>query len=431
LFKVPLGGKLKLNWGNINKILDNFTQQKHYNLFFEKNNLPKKNSRTEMAKVLYESVMDEGLVGPILSKDQFEEWLALHQIDGNNYSFVYNLEEKPENELLQNLYLNRSGLIKQKIWDYDIENYSENLKDVLTNLVGINLIGIHRDEEYGKFIFSFVTPCEVMGTKLDGSTRIYKKMFFSHCVFHDESNDLKIVFNPTSNLLTVNSIKKKSRFDWTPVANMFFTHIMSIIGRHTIKAPNWIPQALYLLAEEATNHNNPEITELSFNAQEKIEKFASELLKDANIDIEIDAALVQRFEQDIQQSFESQLVEKLGVNEDDECFIIFRQRSDGVTHTINVESRQEGFRSGSAAQAAKRSRVDGDLDLLGIIYRKESRSYKFLVERSTDAYLIRGTNTFIEEEVVNDVIRKLNEYRKQIQSTAYHPDQRRKGAPVS
>jgi hypothetical protein len=77
---------------------------------------------------------------------------------------------------------------------------------------------------------------------------------------------------------------------------IIYKEMMSLIGQHTIKAPQWIPQALYMLAEEATNHNNP------------------------------------------------------------------------------------------------------------------------------DSYLIRGTNTFIKEEVVNDVIRKLNEYRKQIQSTAFHPD---------
>jgi hypothetical protein len=375
--------------------------------------------------------MDEGLVGPILPNKVFEDWLTLHQIDGNNYSFVYYLEEKPEKELLQNLYHNRESLIKQKIWEFDIENYFENANDNINNLTDINLIGINKNEELGKYVFSFVAPCEVTGTKIDGTNKITKKLFFAHCVFQENSNDLKIVFNPTINLLHVNFIKKKSRWDWTPVSDMFFSHIMSIIGRHKIIAPKWIPHALYLMAEEATNHNNPKITELSFNAQDKIESFAAELLKDADVNTELDSALVQRLVQDIQQSFEAQLVEKYGVNEDEESFALFRQRSDGVTHTINVESRHDGIRSGSAAQAAKRSRIDGDLDLIGIIYRKDDRSYKFLVECASDAYLIRGTNTFIEEEVVNDVIRKLNEFRSQIQSTSYHPDQCKKGTPSS
>lgn len=419
-----------MKWDNIHKILDDFTQHKHYQLFFDKHNLPKKNSRLDMEKVLYDSVMDEGLVGPILPRDLFEDWLSLHQIDGNNYSFVYNLEEKPKKELLQNLFINRTNLIQRKVWEFDIENYSENSSDNILNLTDIYLVGIHRDDEYGKYIFSFVSPCEVTGTKLDGSNKVYKKLFFAHCVFQDDSNDLKIVFNPTSNLLNVNSVKKKSRFDWTPVANMFFVQMMSIIGTHRIIAPKWIPQALFLMAEEATNHNNPEITELSFNAQDKIATFATDLLKDASIDLEVESALVQRLVQDIQQSFEAQLVEKFGVNEDEESFSLFKQRSDGVNHTINVESRVEGIRGGSVAQAAKRSRIDGDLDLIGIIYRKAGRSYKFLVESASDAYLVRGTNTFIEEEVVNDVIRKLNEYRNQIQSTAYHPDQCGKGTTV-
>ena len=69
---------------------------------------------------------------------------------------------------------------------------------------------------------------------------------------------------------------------------------------------------------------------------------------------------------------------------------MFRQRSDGITHTVNVESREEGFRAGSAAQAAKRSRQDGDVDLLGVILNTENCNYKFFVEYASNAYVIRG-----------------------------------------
>ncbi len=87
--------------------------------------------------------------------------------------------------------------------------------------------------------------------------------------------------------------------------------------------------------------------------------------------------------------------------------------------------------NGSAAQAARRSRSDGDLDLIGIIYKSPEKSYRFLVEQGSDSYLIRGTNAFVEEEVVNIVIRKLNEYRKQIQSTSFYPIQSKNGTTFS
>jgi hypothetical protein len=411
-------GGMKLNWQNIFKFLDMYTQYRHYQLIFDKLKLPRKTSREEMAKVLFEAVTDTGFLGSVMSENAFEEWLSLHQIDGNNYTFVYNLDEKPSEGLLDNLFVNRKSLIKIKLSEINPENESENLIEVMPNLTEITLIGLHRNEAMGSYIFSFVSPCEVTGTRADGSNRIYKKMFFAHCVLFDNSNDCKIIFNPTSNLLNVNGIKKEKRFDWTPIANMFFEKVKDYIGDVYINSPRWIPEALFQLAEDATSHKNPEISAASFNAQDSIEDFATELLKFSGIDTDNEPALLNRFIQDIQFSFEAQLVEKLGFNEGENSITIFKQRSDGVTHIISVESTEEGFRSGSAAQAAKRSRQDGDIDLLGVNLKTNDRMYKFLVEQGTDAYLIRGTNTFIEEEVVNIVIRRLNEYRKQIQASA-------------
>ena len=107
----------------------------------------------------------------------------------------------------------------------------------------------------------------------------------------------------------------------------------------------------------------------------------------------------------------------MGFNEEDDTITIFKQRSDGVTHIISVESTEDGFKTGSATQAARKSRQEGDIDLLGVLLKTNERVYKFLVEQGRDAYLIRSTNTFVEEGVVNIVIRRLNEYREQIQSS--------------
>lgn len=407
-----------MNWENIFKILDKYTQYKHYQLLFDKYKLPKKGSREDMVKVLFEVVNDSGFLGPVISEHHFENWLALHQIDGNNYTFIYNLQERPKDGLLENLYINRKNLIKMKLWEINPDNDSDNIGEVMPNLDGIKLIGIHRDEAKGTYTFSFISPCEVTGTRVDGTQKIYKKLFFAHCVLFDNSTDCKVIFNPTSNVLNVNGVKKLKRFDWTPISDMFFSELKEYIGQIFINPPAWFPQALFQLAEDATGHNNPLITAQSFNAERSIEKFARCLLKKSGIDTDIEQALINRFVQDIQFSFEAQLVEKLGVQEEENSFAIFKQRSDGVTHIINVESTQEGL-SGPAAQAAKRSRLDGDIDLLGINLKTEGRIYKFLVEQGRDSYLIRGSNTFVEEEVVNIVIRRLNEYKKQIPTARF------------
>ncbi|WP_199615577.1 hypothetical protein [Paenibacillus alkalitolerans] len=418
-----------MNWDNINRLLDSYTQHKHYHIIFDKYRLPRKGSSKLMAETLYNAVNDKGVLYSIISREAFYDWLTYHQIDGNNYTFVYNLQEKPVEGLLKNLYDNREELIDIKLWEINCDNESEDLSSVMPNLDDIKLVNIHKQDM--RYVFSFIAPCLVNGKMEDGAQRLFKKIFFAHCVISSDNNDCKVIFNPTAHLVSVNNTQKDRRTDWSPIANMFFFRLKTYIGDIKIKAPLWIPEALSRFVEEATNHNNPVITQHSFNHQDKIYDFATELMKEVNLDPEKDQAILMKFVQDIQLSFEAQLIEKYGVIHENEVFEIFRQRSDGVTHTIDVASREAGLRAGAAAQAAKRSRADSDIDLLGINYKREDRSYKFLVEQGADAYLVRGTNTFIEEEVVNIVIRKLNQYRDEIQNAAFSVDRSGEGTVIS
>lgn len=408
-----------MNWENINKFLEMYTQHKHYHILFDKYKIKKIASNRAMAKILFNAVNDKGVLFSAISHEAFDDWFTHHQIDGNNYTFVYNLKDKPRADLLKNNYDNRQSLIKLNLTDINPDNESEDLDSVMPNLTEITLIGIHKDEVNNKYTFSFISPCVVNGKRPDGSARFFKKIFFTHCVVSSDTYDCKIIFNPTANLEHVNGMAKAKRSDWTSIAGMFFQILKTYIGDIKITAPLWIPKGLSRFVEEATRHNNPIITEHSFNLQEKIVNFASDLLAEAGLDPVKDNAMQMKLVQDIQVSFEAQLVEKYGVvQEESENFEIYRQRSDGLTHTIDVESREHGL-LGSAAQAAKRSRGDGDIDLLGINFRRDDRSYKFLVEQGSDAYLIRGTNTFIEEEVVDIVIRRLNQYRDEIQTAEF------------
>lgn len=408
----------ELNWDNIFKILSEYTQQKHYYLLFDKYNLKKRSSRLDMALELQKSVKDTGMLGPVVSESTMEEWLSLHQIDGNNYTFVYNLNEIPDSKRLDYLYTHKNNLVNLRLSNVDVNQLAE---DVLglnnSGLDEIKLIGIHRDELKRKYIFSYVTSCLVNEPNEQADLQYYKKLFFCHCVLFVESKDCKVIFNPTSHLVHVNNVRKRKRHDWSPISNMFFENFKRLIGEKiTTTPPEWIPYALYRLAEDATGHNNPIITSLSFGAQPAIEKFANQLLKEANIETEKEMALKNKFIQDIQLSFEMQLIEKYGFKQTEDEISIFKQRSDGVTHIISVESTYEGLKSGAAAEAARRSRKNSDIDLLGVILKHKGHIYKFLVEYYENAYLIRGTNTFVEEEVVNIVCNKLNEYKEQIQN---------------
>jgi len=93
----------------------------------------------------------------------------------------------------------------------------------------------------------------------------------------------------------------------------------------------------------------------------------------------------------------------------------FRQRSDGVSHTIDVETRDIGLVTGSVLQTTRRTRQDADIDLLGIIYKaKEDQVVKWLVKAAPGAYSVHGNHTFLKGERIHVVIRRLNGYRPEI-----------------
>ncbi|PKQ89356.1 hypothetical protein CXK86_20105 [Paenibacillus sp. BGI2013] len=415
-----------MNWDNIEKIMRMYTQFKHYQILFEKYNIPKKGSGKEMLATLKEEVFNGGLLLPLISNEEFQDWIAYHQIDGNNYNYVYYLKEKTSKELMANLFSKQNELVKFRLWDVNIDTESGNVDKKFS---GTELIKVLYDAENKRYIFSYIAPCIVTGKDKVGQTRIYKKIFFAHCVLYEEGHYCKVVFNPTANLIEVDGVQKENRTDWSPIADMFFNEVQKLIGKQILNSPNWLPQALHKFAEEASDHNNPTIHEYSFRVEEEISNFARNILISADINVELNNALHTKLTQDIQQSFESQLVEKYGIQDDQNSFSLFKQRSDGVVHNITVESIY-GLRKGVAAQAARRSRTDNDIDLVGVILSLKGKTYKFLVECGLDAYLIRGNNAFIEEEVVDIVIRKLNEYRDEIQSAVFNNQKDRTGDPI-
>ena len=106
-----------------------------------------------MLERLNEVLVDTGLLEPAIDLEEFAEWLSLHQIDGNNHTYVYNIENKPSLEFLQELHQEKENYIDMKLWEIDPDNKSEELYHVMENLDDIKLIGISRDEDRGNIYF--------------------------------------------------------------------------------------------------------------------------------------------------------------------------------------------------------------------------------------------------------------------------------------
>ena len=319
-----------MNNSNTTYVLDKFTQLKHYRKLFQSLGWGQKLTREGMKATLMEAIRTERV-----SKEDFADWFALHQIDGNNYSFVYNLSTKPNPEMLQIVFGRRSQLVKP-LWNFTVDPADADHGSVLSDIV---LIGIHRKEGRGRYIFSFVAP-SVVSKQHDSVIETVPQMFFAHAVLFDDSSDLKMVLNPTSRLESVNGKTITGRQKWMKIADMFFFQLEALLdGTLELTKPAWLPVALHRLADDFSGHDNPEISEKWLTASEKIRRLAKDLFSNIGLDSDVDIALFERFVQDVQGSLEAQLIEKYGAMTQGE-FGVFRQRSDGVSHIIDVESRE-------------------------------------------------------------------------------------------
>lgn len=384
---------------NIENLLQTHLQYKHINKAIEQFGL-NRNNKSGFIDELLEKVT----LGNIPLKE-FYDWLTIHQIDGNNYFFVFELNEHDITpELLSNLETNSDRLSKN-IADINIEN-----------LTDTELTAIRFNQEDLRAVFTYISPASIIRREKDGNNTIAITeivTYWSHVIVDLKKQQITVVINPTANLVAVRGIEKNRRTYFEPIANHYLSELQKNLN-FTIKKSDWVDEALYLLAEEGTYHNNPRINIELNKYSKRLDSFAEEMLIDAQI---LDQASLEYFQDEMKQVFENLLIDKYGVISTEDQFRVFKQVGDNTDTVVYVSSRTSNLQEGRAAKVAKATRTLSDVSILGVEREKDGKIYRLLISKQTDGFLVKNlTSRFTEEVVISDVISKINTYRGKIQS---------------
>ncbi len=379
---------------NVFKYMERYVQKKH--LLKVIHNWGIKN-RTRQRDIFNDMINAVQL--NIIQLPDFCKWLSRHQIDGNNYHFVYDVD-----------FL---GLTAQ-----DLENvfatphhYIESILNLNeSNLDTVALVDVFKIED--RFVFAYIAKGQIQKKNVneEGTYRFtYEDILYPAYVEFDFSKgSVIVVLNPTSNINHVAGVSTGKLNNFSPIADIFLKESRKRFGVFYVKKPRWITNALYALAEESTMHYNPEVERRSLQEQEFIEEFARSLLEKHEI---TDVSLVDSFSSEIQESFIMVLQELYKPIRQENSMGVFLQKTDQATTTIELEGKGQHLNIGSIAKIARQSRRDSDLRLLGIDIKVNDNDYRFKIESGTDHILIRPNNKFTEEEVVQHVLSKLYKHK--------------------
>lgn len=387
---------------NIENILKVHTQNKH---FFKLNeSLKITNTKVKLIADMFELLKND----TIKEKD-FIDWLSLHQLDGNNYFFVYEISSKHlTKEFFEDFFDNIDSSIINNIIDCTIESVKNTL-----------LVNTYNDVNFNRAIFTFISPAKVLSKeKLDnGSVQdvLQSQLYYANVIIDYKNNLAIISINPTTKLVQVDGEDKKNGF--STIADLYLKRIKDVIGQFFVRSQYIIPSVLHKLAEEATYHNNPLIEEKLTLAIPKIEKVVSGLLEEFEVE---EQAANYYLNGEFQQAFENILIDKYGIECDSQNgYKVFEQKGDKLGSFVYVGCKTDdtNLMSGRLAKVAKATRNNSDITLLGIEYTCENEKFRFYVDCKDDCYLIKSKSIrFTREEVIHDVIEKIEFYKREIQS---------------
>lgn len=383
-------------YNNAKKFMSRYIQRKHLVNILDKWSIKKTTKIMDMCEDIINAVQMT-----FLDIEELRFWLSKSQIDGNNLHFIYDVNFKDVNELKLKQMLN------------DVNKHTKNILDINEeNIKGTELIHMFKIEH--KYVLSFLSPAEINIRKLteDGSPKFRqdKIVYPAFLELDFKNNQVIVIINPTSNLVHVDGRRQGKYYSFAPIADLYLEQGRRVLGLFHVKKPQWLTNALFHLAEDLSYHNNPHVEKLGLEMESKIKDFAKTILEESDIS---DVALIDSLSSDIQDSFISVLQEEFGEHSIDTDYRVYMQKTDQAKHlSIEVESKKHSLVSGTIGRIAKQSRQGSDVKLLGLEVRLDTNNiYRFKIEDGEDHILIRSSNSFTQEEVVQNVLSKLREYK--------------------
>lgn len=386
---------------NLLSLIEIHTQIKHFNTLHPDLTVSKRR-KAEILRILLEKLENQEI-----SYEQFYSWLALHQLDGNNCFFVYEMT-KP--------------MFSKDYFDKLIPSLLPNVRDILeynaNDLCESTLVNMLHDVAQKRAIFTYISPANIL-KKIQGedgvSQKAFKQIYYANIIINYDHNIIIVSINPTAHLEDVEGVEKGREF--SQIASFYLKKIKSLVGEFYIRVPTWIPDALNRLAKEATYHNNEEIENKLNEATPIVEEMVSKLTEKYGLN---DQALVYYMTEEFLLTFENALVDKYGVKDKgEESYSVFEQKGDQVNTliTISCNSETSDLKHGRVAKVAKATRNNSEITQLGLITTINNERYRFYIKNGEDYFLIKSKSIkFTKEEVIRNVIERLEFYRKEIQS---------------
>lgn len=376
---------------NILDILINFAQMKHLDYFKELGIKRKRKVDTIEALLEYVNLNEDMM-------DDFKDWLKTLTMDGYNNYYVFDFKGQ--------IGKTKEEILSQRINDITLVN-KENIEET-------KLIYLNYSEDEKKISARYVSPATVIKHYNDDGNpqiSIEKALYFANLYVDIERNQIIVSIHPTKDISTIENTSVSYR-EYKKVVENYLNKAKVLFGiDEIIECKGWIYKALSKFAEEASHHNNPDITVRCTQTSKKIDNFVDELLNESGISTH---ASKQYMKDEINILFENILAEEYGVIETDGSYSVYSQNGEGVNSFVKVGSRTSALKVGRESAIAKSSRNNSDLALLGVMKKIDGNMRRFVieVEEGAEDYIIKtDTSIFMEEKVIYDVIRKVSSYK--------------------
>ncbi|MGE6719551.1 hypothetical protein ACQKGD_19625 [Peribacillus frigoritolerans] len=359
------------------------------------------------SNALFRENIIHGLMMETIPFPDFLQWLSHVHLEGNNTLFVY--------EAVEENCLNEKEDLNQMHLDAKVKTtplYEIN-KDYLDE---IKLVDVTKDKKKSQLVYTIAAPAQIQVKRLEsGQYELRKHVFLAYFIVDFELKSIILLMHPTQGLASIYGEIKKREIDevtWI-ILNYFTENIL----KFTLKEPEWIVSALAKISEEYFYHNNPII-------EDKKEKFNESLISDLLLSLQdFDPALKRedtllRLERGLESLYESELIVIHKRIEKNLSFNIFLQQADRGATQFKANTRGKALGHAEAGEFIRLMWENGDIFNVGLIHIESGKEYPYIVKKTDKYYSFKKYNTSVtEKEVVDNVLRKLNEYKQNVETS--------------
>ncbi|KEF40470.1 hypothetical protein M670_00496 [Schinkia azotoformans MEV2011] len=373
------------------------TQTHQLNLLREKYQVKYgKNLNDYRDNVLHALMMEE------IDFDYFCSWLSQLNIHGHNTLFIYEADNPT-------IFKKNNTNALYKDWSDKIVNIYDISPD---NLQDLKFVNVEKNDDRNQVIFTMAAPAYIEQPQSPGNIgipKLTKDVYLAYIIIDFELEQIILSMYPTPNLHSIMGIKRK--MDMDNLAPLFINFFRKNVIKFNFSDPDWIIDTLCDITEEYYHHNNPII-------DKKLQEFESGLLNDLYDKFSskepglTNPAQQTRIKQNLRKLYEYELIAKYGRVDKCSPFAVFLHQSDKAGITFRATSKGKPLSFADSHEIVKKMIENADISTLGITYVSNEKNYPYKVSKTANYYsLKRITAAVTEKEIVDDVLRKLKQYK--------------------